>query len=213
MEAQGQQTMIDRAAMFLMVGMPVIYRHDKEINGTKDHPAIVTRICDRNSGCVNLHVFWDGIDGACCKQTSVKPIAHMEETRCWMFVDALAPEIMSVPAGVPGSQTAAIITEAGNVVPMPDSSGLIVLNPTSNPPVGSGAFLYGSSTLDAVHQIGGKEVPLGDVVRAAHERSGLDVAEWNDLTEAARDDLLNAELRVMHSAATELPTLTGAPAN
>jgi len=62
--------------------------------------------------------------------------------------------------------------------------------------------LNGSNTLPALIEIAeGKSVQLGDVVRAAFEKSGLSVEAWNALAEADRDGLLNQAIEVMKLAA------------
>ncbi|QIG75614.1 hypothetical protein EVC20_043 [Rhizobium phage RHph_Y2_17_1] len=54
--------------------------------------------------------------------------------------------------------------------------------------------LLGSSVLASSYEIDGKTVTLGDLVAAAHTLSGATVAEWNELAEADREDLIRAEL-------------------
>lgn len=70
---------------------------------------------------------------------------------------------------------------------------------------GAGAVgtLVGSSNFDAVLDVAGKQVQLGDVVAAAHQASGLSVEEWNALTEPERDDLIEAELTRMEGEGAE----------
>jgi hypothetical protein len=52
--------------------------------------------------------------------------------------------------------------------------------------------LNGSNTLPAVIEIAaGHSVQLGEVVMAAHQKSGLSVEVWNALSEEERDGLLN----------------------
>lgn len=58
--------------------------------------------------------------------------------------------------------------------------------------------LYGSSTLPSEIELAeDRFVTLGDVVAAAHERSGLSLEDWNNLTDAERDVLLNAEVDML----------------
>ncbi len=73
--------------------------------------------------------------------------------------------------------------------------------------------LYGSSSLPAVFDIGGQQVPLGDVVRKAFEATGLTVDEWNALQADDRDSLIADEAAAMteevarpEQAATPAPT-------
>ncbi|AGC36048.1 hypothetical protein B7L88_gp004 [Rhizobium phage RHEph10] len=54
--------------------------------------------------------------------------------------------------------------------------------------------LLGSSVLASSYEIDGKTVTLGELVAAAHTLSGATVAEWNELAEADREDLIRAEL-------------------
>lgn len=54
--------------------------------------------------------------------------------------------------------------------------------------------LIGSSTLASTYEIKGETVSLGDLVMAAHDRSGSTVAEWNSLPVEDRDDLIRLEL-------------------
>lgn len=55
-------------------------------------------------------------------------------------------------------------------------------------------MLYGSSTHPESFEINGKTYSLGDVIVLAHKDSGLDVAEWNDLGEDMRADLIDEVL-------------------
>jgi len=62
--------------------------------------------------------------------------------------------------------------------------------------------LNGSNTLPALIEISeGKSVQLGDVVRAAFDKSGLNLEAWNALAETDRDELLNQAIEVMKLAA------------
>jgi hypothetical protein len=66
------------------------------------------------------------------------------------------------------------------------------------------ATLYGSSVLPAMIAIAeGKEVQLGEVVAAAHTRSGLTAAKWNKLAEGKREALLTAEIELMKAEAAK----------
>lgn len=63
--------------------------------------------------------------------------------------------------------------------------------------------LYGSSFLAANFTIGDRVYSLGDVVRIAHQESGLTVNEWNDLPPSDREQrLLNTlvNLRAQYEA-------------
>lgn len=54
--------------------------------------------------------------------------------------------------------------------------------------------LYGSNNFPALVKIGDQEVQLGDLVAAAHTGSGYTVVEWNGLSEALRDDLIQQQI-------------------
>lgn len=56
------------------------------------------------------------------------------------------------------------------------------------------SVLFGSSTLAATYEINGRTYSLGDIVRAAFEKSGASIPGWNGLKEEARDIFLNKEL-------------------
>lgn len=58
-------------------------------------------------------------------------------------------------------------------------------------------ILLGSSVLESSYDIGGEQVVLGDIVRAAFETSGLSVEEWNGMDGDEREALLAAELQAM----------------
>lgn len=61
--------------------------------------------------------------------------------------------------------------------------------------------LFGSSTLPSeIALADSTTITLGDVVGAAFRRSGLTVPQWNSLRESARDDILNAEIRMKNAA-------------
>lgn len=83
---------------------------------------------------------------------------------------------------------------------------------------GAAGTLVGSSNFDAVLEVAGKQVQLGDVVAAAHAASGMTVEEWNALTEPERDDLIEAELTRMEGEGADdekpaggLPVEAGTP--
>jgi hypothetical protein len=54
--------------------------------------------------------------------------------------------------------------------------------------------LYGSSVQPSQFEIGGKTVPLGDIVRAAFEKSGMTVTEWNEQESPLREAMIAAEV-------------------
>ena len=56
------------------------------------------------------------------------------------------------------------------------------------------AVLNGSSVHPAQFEIGDKTVSLGEVVAAAHARSGMTAEAWNELPEETRHELIDAEL-------------------
>lgn len=61
--------------------------------------------------------------------------------------------------------------------------------------------LYGSSVLPSMLDIGGEQVQLGTLVAAAHQASGLTVAEWNELAAEVREELLADQLALMREHA------------
>lgn len=54
--------------------------------------------------------------------------------------------------------------------------------------------LHGSNVMPATFEIDGKTVSLGEIVAAAHAKSGLSVDEWNALDDDDRDEKLGDEL-------------------
>lgn len=54
--------------------------------------------------------------------------------------------------------------------------------------------LFGSDSHPATIEIGDEKIPLGEIVSAAHEESGLSVKEWNELPGEERDQLVQAEI-------------------
>lgn len=65
--------------------------------------------------------------------------------------------------------------------------------------------LLGSSVLPALIAIGDAEVQLGEIVAAAHTKSGLSVEDWNALEDAARELLLEAEIKRRLAALEKAP--------
>lgn len=62
----------------------------------------------------------------------------------------------------------------------------------------AGETLNGSNTLPAVVEIAPDQfVALGELVTAAHKRSGMTVNAWNELGEEERDKLLNREVEIV----------------
>lgn len=60
------------------IGRIVMFRNDKEVNGVKDHPAIITRVW--SDTCVNLHVFFDA------NPSEVKTsVTHGEQDYNWYW--------------------------------------------------------------------------------------------------------------------------------
>lgn len=58
--------------------------------------------------------------------------------------------------------------------------------------------LLGSNVLESVIDLtGNKTVSLGEVVSRAHQRSGLSVADWNDLEPAEREAKLATEVEIL----------------
>lgn len=54
--------------------------------------------------------------------------------------------------------------------------------------------LLGSDQFENSYEIGGGDVPLGDLVGAAYEKSGLTVYQWNELSAEDRDARIGEEL-------------------
>lgn len=63
--------------------------------------------------------------------------------------------------------------------------------------------LLGSNTHDSTYEIGGETVPLGDLVAAAYEKSGLSVEDWNSQDGETLDSLIEAELQERLAAVEE----------
>lgn len=61
--------------------------------------------------------------------------------------------------------------------------------------------LLGSDVHPSTFDIGGQAIALGDVVRAAFARSGVDVDSWNAFTAEQRHGLIDAELDALAAAA------------
>lgn len=62
-------------------------------------------------------------------------------------------------------------------------------------------ILLGSSVQPAQVDIGGTKHALGEIVAAAHKASGLQVGEWNALSEADRDAMIKMQIEAMIEAA------------
>lgn len=54
--------------------------------------------------------------------------------------------------------------------------------------------LVGSNQFENSYEIDGDDVPLGDLVGAAYEKSGLTVEQWNELSDEDRDARIAEEL-------------------
>lgn len=54
--------------------------------------------------------------------------------------------------------------------------------------------LLGSDQFENSYEIDGDDVPLGDLVGAAYEKSGLTVEQWNELSDEDRDARIGDEL-------------------
>lgn len=70
--------------------------------------------------------------------------------------------------------------------------------PAANKPA---TALLGSDVHPSTFDIGGQAIALGDVVRAAFARSGVDVEGWNAFTAEQRHGLIDAELDELAAAA------------
>lgn len=78
-------------------------------------------------------------------------------------------------------------TAAEPVLPAPVSAPVA-------PQGGEQVALHGTSVHPSEFEINGRTYLLGDVVAMAHTASGLSVEDWNDLPEAERADMIDAEL-------------------
>lgn len=72
-------------------------------------------------------------------------------------------------------------------------------------------MLYGTDH-PALIDIDGQQVQLGTLVAAAHTASELSVAQWNDLADAARSDLVAAEIEARRIAAADAKVKAAAEA-
>lgn len=123
-------------------------------------------------------------------------------------------------AEVTASQAQALFRADANVyVVFDENAPRVQLAPPSPPPPApkqEPAALMGSSTLPAHIDLGaGKMVPLGEVVRAAFEASGLTTDQWNNLDHAQRDAKLTALIEAARipppppAASSEAPSTAG----
>lgn len=72
--------------------------------------------------------------------------------------------------------------------------------------------LNGSNTLPAEIAISENlTVTLGEIVAAAHQRSGLTVDAWNELAEDERDKLLNREIEITKAVTASANALVSTP--
>lgn len=60
-------------------------------------------------------------------------------------------------------------------------------------------ILLGSSVHPATFNINGKTYALGDVVALAQAATGLNVAEWNELDDASRADMIDEQLELLNA--------------
>ena len=81
------------------------------------------------------------------------------------------------------------LAEEINPQAKPDDSGL--------PQIPEGEVLIGSSIQPSIVMVAGLEVQLGDVVKAAWQKSGLTVEEWNALDNDPREAFIAAEVDVL----------------
>jgi hypothetical protein len=71
------------------------------------------------------------------------------------------------------------------------------------------AVLLGSQTMSDPVNVGGRMMPLGPFVVAAHTTSKLTVEEWNVKTDAERDAMIQAEVERVAAAGRPDPAATG----
>lgn len=67
-------------------------------------------------------------------------------------------------------------------------------------------MLLGSSLLPSMIYVGGKEIPLGDVVRRAFHDIKLTSQQWNDLDPLDREGLLARAVYTMRAEADKEQT-------
>lgn len=65
--------------------------------------------------------------------------------------------------------------------------------------------LKGSTVHPATFNIKGEQVSIEDVIAVAHEESGMTTAEWNEMPDEARHDLIDAILDAMSGEQKEAP--------
>lgn len=71
----------------------------------------------------------------------------------------------------------------------------------AGPEASAAAGLLGSSVQPSVLTIGGKEIPLGDFVRAAFAATSLTALEWNELAADVREGLIADEIQALEAEA------------
>jgi hypothetical protein len=82
------------------------------------------------------------------------------------------------------------------------------------PQLSEGDILNGSSIHPGIVKVAGFELQLGQVVRAAWQKSGLSVEEWNALPNEARDAFIDAEIDVVEEGGEAIVAADNlAPAN
>lgn len=118
-----------------------------------------------------------------------------------------APHVISfIPGAYPTfagpSEDYAIVTEPTVQEAAADPAVLPEVVPEVVPEVPP-EVLLGSSVQPALIEVGDRTIQLGELVAAAHVRSGLSVQEWNDLPLNDREFMLADELEIMRKAAAE----------
>lgn len=106
-------------------------------------------------------------------------------------------------------KAAATVKPSG--LPVGDAAADAQAAAVASPEAPAEAGLLGSSVQPSVFTIGGTQVQLGDIVRAAHVATSLSVAEWNELAADVREGLIADELAAMQADA-EAAAAAGAEA-
>lgn len=95
---------------------------------------------------------------------------------------------------IAAQQTSPAPEAAVNETSAANAAATMATRPVTDDPV-SVDTLLGSSILPALIEIGDAQVQLGEIVAAAHQKSGLSLEDWNALEDAARELLLDAEIK------------------
>lgn len=112
----------------------------------------------------------------------------------------LADDVTRAPASAPAPTPAAAPVAAPAPTPAPVAA-------PAQPEAPAG--IYGTNH-PAHIDIGGEQVQLGELVRAAHATSGLTDQDWNELPEQDRHDFVEAEIEARRTAAADAKVMAAA---